>query len=363
MTLTTRRTLLGASLAAPALAPILASARRAAAAEPLRAAWVYVSPVGEAGWSFQHELGRRAVEAALGEAVRTSFVENVSEGADAERVIRSLAADGSHLVFTTSFGFMNPTIKVASAFKAAEFEHCTGYKRAANVGTYSARFYEGRTLSGTVAGHMTRSGVIGYVAAFPIPEVVRGINAFTLAARAVRPDAVVKVVFTSSWFDPGKERAAADTLIGQGADLVTHHTDSTAVVQAGEEKGVWTIGYNSDLSRFGPKTCLTSVVMDWDAYYVGRVKASLDKTWQPTDTWGGVAAGMIKMAPPNAAVPGEANAAMEAQRAAIASGTPVSFVGPIKDQAGTERVAKGQTVADKELLGMNWFVEGVQGRV
>ncbi len=358
MALISRRPLIGAALAAPAALAF----RGSRAAEPLRAAWMYVSPVGEAGWSYQHDLGRRAVEAAMGEAVKTSYVENVSEGADAERVIRSLAAGGNKLVFTTSFGFMNPTIKVAQAFPKTDFEHCTGYKRAANVGTYSARFYQGRTLSGTIAGHMTKSRVIGYVAAFPIPEVVRGINAFTLAAQAVRPDVAVKVIFTSSWFDPGKERAAADTLMGQGADLVTHHTDSTAVVQAGEEKGVWTIGYNSDLSRFGPKTCLTSIVMDWDGYYVGRVKAAMDGSWTPTDTWGGVREGMVVMAPLNTAVPEEAAAAMKAQDAEMKAGKLPPFKGPIKDQSGKERVAAGAPLGDKEILSMNWFVQGVQGK-
>ena len=358
MALISRRPLIGAALAAPAALAF----RGSRAAEPLRAAWMYVSPVGEAGWSYQHDLGRRAVEAAIGEAVKTSYVENVSEGADAERVIRSLAAGGNKLVFTTSFGFMNPTIKVAQAFPKTDFEHCTGYKRAANVGTYSARFYQGRTLSGTIAGHMTKSRVIGYVAAFPIPEVVRGINAFTLAAQAVQPDVAVKVIFTSSWFDPGKERAAADTLMGQGADLVTHHTDSTAVVQAGEEKGVWTIGYNSDLSRFGPKTCLTSIVMDWDGYYVGRVKAAMDGSWTPTDTWGGVREGMVVMAPLNGAVPEEAAAAMKAQDAEMKAGKLPPFKGPIKDQSGKERVAAGAQLGDKEILSMNWFVQGVQGK-
>lgn len=355
---TTRRTLLGTSLAMPAL---LTAGRRAMAAEPMPVAFVYPSPVGDAGWAFQHELGRRAVDQALGDAVKTSFVENVSEGADSERVIRKLATDGNKLIFTASFGFMNPTLKVAPGFAKTRFEHCTGYKRAANVATYSARFYEGRSLAGLVAGSMTKSKVLGYVAAFPIPEVLQGINAFTLAARSVDPGIVTKVVFTSSWFDPGKERAAADTLMAQGADVVTQHTDSTAVVQAGEEKGVTTIGYNSDLQRFGPKTCATSVTMDWNAYYIARVKAALDGSWQPTDIWGGIGAGMIKMAPLGPAVPAAARAAMEARQNEIAAGRQV-FTGPIKDQAGQVRVAAGAALADKDILTMNWLVEGVQGK-
>ncbi len=356
---TTRRTLLGASLASPA---ILAWGR-ARAAEPMKVAFVYTSPVGEAGWTYQHELGRRAVDKAYGEAVKTSYVENVSEGADSERVIRKLASDGNDLVFTTSFGFMNPTVKVAAGFPKQDFEHCTGYKRADNLATYSGRFYEGRALSGLIAGHVTKSKVLGYVAAFPIPEVLQGINAFALAAQAVQPGAVVKVVFTSSWFDPGKERAAADALIGQGADLVTHHTDSTAVVQAGEEKGVHAIGYNSDLSKFGPKTCLTSVTMDWTEYYVGRVKAAMNRSWKPTDTWGGIGAGMVRMAPLASAVPAEAVADMMAKQAAMASGQVPGFAGPIRDQAGKERVAAGSAMPDKDILAMNWLAEGVQGKV
>ncbi len=355
---TTRRTLLGTALAAPALL----TARRARAQAAMPVAFMYVSPVGDAGWSFQHELGRRALDKELGGAVKTSFVENVNEGADAERVIRKLASDGNKLIFTTSFGYMNPTLKVAAGFPDTRFEHSTGYKRAANVATYSARFYEGRTVSGVIAGHMTRSKVLGFVAAFPIPEVLQCINAYTLAARSMQPDVQVRVVFTSSWFDPGKERAAADTLIAGGADVLTHHTDSTAVVQAGEEKGVPTVGYNSDLSRFGPKTCATSIVMHWDDYYLRRAKAAMDGSWTATDTWGGMAAGMIRMAPFGPNVPAEARAAAEAAQAAIVAGKPV-FAGPIKDQAGAVRVAAGAALADKDILAMNWLAEGVQGKV
>lgn len=355
---TTRRTLLGTALAAPALL----TTRHAGAQAAMPVAFVYVSPIGDAGWSYQHELGRRTLDKELGAAVKTSFVENVNEGADAERVIRKLASDGNKLIFTTSFGYMNPTLKVAGQFPDTRFEHSTGYKRAANLATYSARFYEGRTVSGVIAGYMTRSKVLGIVAAFPIPEVLQGINAYTLAARSVQPDVQVRVVFTSSWFDPGKERAAADTLIAGGADVLTHHTDSTAVVQAGEEKGVPTVGYNSDLSRFGPKTCATSIVMDWDAYYLRRARAALDGSWAATDTWDGMAAGMIKMGPLGPGVPAAARAAAEAAQAGIVAGKPV-FAGPIKDQAGTVRVAAGSALADKDILPMNWLVEGVQGKV
>lgn len=352
---TTRRILLGAT-------PALLLGRTARAQTALPVAFVYVTPVGDAGWTFQHELGRRAVDQAYGAAVKTSFVENVNEGADAERVIRKLATDGNKLIFATSFGYMNPMVRVASQFPDIKFEHATGYRRSANLATYSARFYEGRALSGVVAGHMTKAKVLGYVAAFPIPEVLQGINAFTLAARSVVPDAQVRVVFTSSWYDPGKERAAADTLLAQGADFLTHHTDSTAVVQAAEEKGVPSVGYNSDLSRFGPKTCTTSIANDWNAYYVARVKAVLDGTWASGDTWEGIATGMLKMAPLAANVPAPARAAFEARTAELAAGKPV-FAGPIKDQAGQVRVAAGAVMEDKDILAMSWLAEGVQGKV
>jgi len=345
-------------LAAPALL-----LPRVALAAPLKVAFVYVSPISDAGWTYQHELGRRAVDAAIGAAAKTSFVENVEEGADSERVIRKLASDGNDLIFTTSFGYMNPTQKVAAQFPKLKFEHATGYKRSANLATYSARFYEGRYATGIVAGRMSKSGIIGYVAAFPIPEVVQGINAFTLAARSVNPKAVVKVVWTSSWFDPGKERAAADTLIAGGADLITQHTDSTAIAQAGEEKGVFTIAYNSDESKYGPKTCLTAVTHNWADYYIGRVKAAIDGSWKAGDVWGGFKAGMTKLAPYGAAVPEAVRKETDAAIAAIASGAHVPFQGPINDQSGKVKVAAGKALKDDEILMMKWFVQGVQGTI
>ena len=356
----TRRTLLTGLATAP-FAGLIPSARAAA---PLKVAFVYPSPIGDAGWAYQHDLGRKAMVAALGDKVTTTYVESVSEeGADAERVIRKFATDGSGLIFTISFGFMNPTVKVAAQFPKTTFEHCSGYKRAKNLATYSARFYEGRYLAGVVAGGVSKSGVIGYVAAFPIPEVVMGINATLLGARSVNPNATIKVVFISSWFDPGKERAAADTLISQGADLVTHHTDSTAVVQAGEEKGVPTISYNSDMSKYGPKTCLTGVTHVWDKYYIDRVNAVLNGTWKSMDTWGGVGQGMIALAPLNPAVPADARAKLDAATAKVADGSLKPFAGPIKDQNGAMKVAAGVNMADKDIEGMNWFADGVQGKL
>ena len=356
---TTRRSLLQASLALPAAGLL---PRVAGAADPFKVGFIYVAPIGDAGWTFQHDLGRKALEASLGAAVKTTYVENVpEEGADAERVIRKLATEGHKLIFTTSFGFMEPTLKVAKQFPKVKFEHCTGYKRAANVSTYSARFYEGRYLTGLIAGRLTKSNVIGYVAAFPIPEVVQGINAVTIAARSVNPNVTVKVVFVSTWFDPGKERAAADTLISQGADVVMHHTDSSAIVQGAEEKGVWSFGYDSDMLKFGPKTNLTSVTMDWDQYYIAETKAAIAGSWKSGDTWGGLKSGMVKLGPLNAAVPDPVKAEVAAAQAKIEAGTLLPFAGPLKDQTGAVKVAAGSALSDGDILGLNWFVEGVQG--
>jgi simple sugar transport system substrate-binding protein len=359
---TTRRTLLGASLALPAAAALLP--RAAAAAEPFKVGFIYVAPIGDAGWTFQHELGRKALVAAMGSAVTATYVENVpEEGADAERVIRKLATDGHKLIYTTSFGFMEPTLKVAKTFPKVKFAHCTGYKRAANVSTYSARFYEGRYLTGIIAGRMTKSNVIGYVAAFPIPEVVQGINAVLLAARTVNPNVTIKVVFVSSWFDPGKERAAADTLISQGADVVMHHTDSSAVVQGAEEKGVWSFGYDSDMLRYGPKTNLTSVTMDWDNYYIDQTKEAMAGTWKSSDTWGGLKSGMVKLGPLNNAVPESVKAEVAAAQTKIEAGTLLPFAGPVKDQSGAVKIPAGASLSDGDILGMNWFADGVQGKL
>ncbi|MDH3595474.1 MAG: BMP family ABC transporter substrate-binding protein [Rhodospirillales bacterium] len=344
-------------------AAVLLAAAGPAAAEPLKVGFVYVSPIGDAGWTYQHELGRRHLEAALGDKVETSYVESVPEGADAERVIREFAAGGYGLVFTTSFGYMNPTIKVAKRFPDVAFEHATGYKRAENVGTYLARFYEGRYLTGLVAGKMTKSNTVGYVAAFPIPEVVRGINAFTMGLRSVNPEAEVRVVWVSSWYDPGKEREAAETLIAQGADVITQHTDSTAPVQAAEEKGVYAIGYHSDMSKYGPTAHLTASTHNWSGHYLASAKAVLDGNWAPQDLWGGIKDGMVELAPFGPAVPAEVKALAEAKQAEIAAGTLHPFQGPVKDQAGTLRVAEGSVLSDQDMLGFDWYVEGVLGKL
>ncbi len=333
------------------------------AAEPLKVGFVYVSPIGDAGWTYQHDIARKKMEAELGERVETRFVESVPEGAEAERVIRELAASGHGLVFTTSFGYMNPTIKVAKAFPDTIFEHATGYKRAPNVGTYVARFYEGRYLTGIVAGKMTRSNVAGYVAAFPIPEVIRGINAFTRGMRSVNPDAQVKVIWVNSWFDPGREREAADALIAQGADVITHHTDSTAPALAAEEKGVHVIGYHSDMSKYAPTAHLTASTHDWSEHYLRTARAVLDGSWASAAVWGGIREGMVKLAPFGAAVPDAVRELVLAQQRDIVSGALHPFAGPVRDQDGNERVAAGATMTDEAMLTMDYYVEGVQGKL
>lgn len=346
-------------LAAAALGFSLAAAH---AQDKVKAAWVYVGPIGDFGWSYQHNQGRLAVEAALGDKVETSYVENVSEGPDAERVIRQLAADGNNLIFTTSFGFMNPTAKVAERFADVKFEHATGYKRADNLGTYSARFYEGRYVIGKIAGRVSESGVIGYIGSFPIPEVVRGINAFMLGLQSVRPDAQIKIIWVNSWFDPGKEADAAKALIDQGADILVQHTDSPAAMQVAQQRGVHAFGQASDMIQFGPDAQLTSIVDDWSVYYTDRVKAVLDGTWKSDDTWGGFAAEMVLMAPYTNMPDDVAKEAAETEES-IRSGQLHPFAGPIFKQDGTEAVKQGEVLSDEILLGMNWYVKGIDEKL
>lgn len=335
----------------------------AAQAEELKIGFVYVSPVGDAGWTYQHDLARKAIEKKYGSKIKTTFVESVAEGADATRVIRKLAQDGNQLIFTTSFGYMNPTVKVARSFPKTHFEHATGYKRKKNVSTYLARFYEGRYLTGIVAGKATKSNKIGYVAAFPIPEVVRGINAFTIGARSVNPNVEVSVVWTSSWYDPGKEREAAETLMSQGADVLAQHTDSTAVVQAAEDKGKFAIGYHSDMSKYGPKAHLTASVHNWTPYYLAVVDAQLTGQWKSTDTWGGLKEGMVELSDFGPGVSDETKELVQKAIEEIKAGKLHPFQGPLKNQKGEEIVPAGKTLADKDLLKMGYYVEGVLGEL
>lgn len=345
---------------APAPAPAPTSA---AGTAPLKVAFVYVSPVGDAGWTSQHDRGRRQMEDALAGKVTTKYVEAVPEGADAERVIRELAQSGYSPIFTTSFGYMNPTLKVAQQFPQTKFDHATGYKTAENVGTYNARFYEGRYLAGQVAGRMTRSNVAGYVAAFPIPEVVMGINAFARGMRSVNPAAQVKVVWTNAWYDPGRESEAANTLVSQGADVLTHHTDSTAVVQTAEAKKVYAIAYHSDMSKYGPHAQLTAVTHQWGDYYTKTVNDVLAGTWKPEAIWGGLKEGMIRMSPMNPIVPSDTQALVDRTAADIVAGKFHPFTGPVRDNEGKERLAAGAVMSDDVLSKMDYYVEGVQGRL
>ena len=321
--------------------------------------FVYVGPVGDHGWSYQHDQGRQALEKELG--VKTTFVESVSEGADAERVIRQLASDGNDVIFTTSFGYMNPTLKVAKQFPKVKFEHATGYKTAPNVSTYSARFYEGRAILGTIAGKMTKSNIIGYVGSFPIPEVIRGIDALTLAARKINPDVTVKVVWVNSWFDPGKEGDAAKALIDQGADIITQHTDSPAPLQIAEKRDVYAFGQASDMKSFAPKAQLTSIIDNWHDYYIARVKAAMDGTWKSTATWDGIKQGMVEMAPYGDAMPEDVRELADKVKASIIDGSFHPFQGPIKNQKGEVVVKEGEIISDADLLKMDWYVEGVDG--
>ncbi|MDJ1157060.1 BMP family ABC transporter substrate-binding protein [Chelatococcus sp. SYSU_G07232] len=352
-----RRTLLAGSTATAAT---LALPRGARAEGPLKVAYVYVGPIGDHGYSYSHDQGRKAVEVKFADRVKVTYVENVAEGPDSERVIRQLATAGNDLVFATSFGFMNPTIRVAKQFPKVKFEHATGYQKASNVAIYNARFYEGRAVIGTIAGLMSKTGVAGYVASFPIPEVVMGINAFTLAARKVRPDMKVKVIWLNTWYDPGKEADAAKALMDGGADVLVQHVDSPATMQVAESRGAYAFGQASDMARFAPKAHLTALVNDWAPYYLERVKQALDGSWQSGDVWWGLKEGMVKLAPYNPALPENVRAAADKVKADITSGALHPFTGPIKDQKGSLRLADGQRIGDADLLKMDWFVEGVQ---
>ena len=335
----------------------------AAQAEPVKVGFVYVGSIGDYGWNYAHNAGRLAVEKEFGDKVKTSYVENVAEGPDAQRVITQLANTGHKLIFTTSFGFMNPTLRVAKQFPDVRFEHATGFKRADNLATYSARFYEGRHIAGLLAGKMSKTGNIGYIASFPIPEVIRGINAATIAARLVNPKARMKVIWVSTWGDPGKEADAAKTLIDQGVDVIMQHTDSPAAVRVAQDRGVWAFGQASDMVAFGPKAHLTAIIDNWAPYYIARTKAVMDGSWKSGDVWGGSKSGMVVMAPYNPAIPADVVVMVEKARKGIIDGSVHPFAGPLKDQAGKIVVAAGKVADDGMLLGMNFYVEGVEGKI
>jgi basic membrane protein A and related proteins len=330
---------------------------------PVKAAFVYVSPITEAGWTRQHDEGRKAVDKALGERVKTTFVADVAEGADAERVIRDLAAQGHQIIFTPSFGYMEPTLKVAKDFPNVKFESVTGYKTASNVAASNARYYEGRYLAGIAAGRMTQTNVAGYVAGFPIPEVLQGINAFTLGMRSVNPKATVKVVWLNAWFDPPKEREAAMSLFDQQADVVAFHTGSTAVMAAAQERGKMAVAYHSDMRMVAPDAQIIAVTHQWGDYYTRRVKAAIDGSWKSGSIWGGVREGMIRVGDFGPKVPKRVQDEVLARQKAIGVGKLQPFAGPIVDNEGREVLAKGQRLSDEQILNMNYLVAGVQGRI
>ncbi len=336
----------------------------AVAQDKVKVGFIYVGPVGDGGWTFEHNQGRLAVEAAFGDAVETVFQESVPEGADAERAMTQMALGGADLIFTTSFGYMDPTINVAAKFPDVKFEHATGFKRSDNVATYSARFYEGRSVQGTIAGMMTETNKIGYIASFPIPEVIRGINAAYIHAKKVNPDVEFSIVWAYTWFDPAKEADAATALIEQGADVILQHTDSTAPQAAAEKKGgVITFGQASDMAEYGPLPRVSSIIDNWAPYYIARVQAVMDGTWESIDTWDGIGPGMVGIGEISSAVPDDVRAAAEAVRDAIADGSYHAFTGPLNKQDGTVWLAAGETADDGTLAGMGFYVEGLTGDI
>jgi len=351
-----KKTLL--TLSAAAMLSLAADAAQATN----KVCFVYVGSKTDGGWTQAHDIGRMELEEHFGGEVETAYLENVSEGPDAERAIERFARSGCGLIFTTSFGFMDPTLDVAEKFPDVKFEHATGYKTADNVTSYNSRFYQGRYIQGQIAGRMSEAGVAGYIASFPIPEVVQGINAFLLGAQSVNPDFKIKVVWVNSWFDPGREADAAKALIDQGVDVLTQHTDSTAPIQVAEERGVKAFGQASDMIAAGPNTQLTAIIDTWGPYYIKRTQAVKDGTWQSQSTWDGIADGILEMAP-YTNMPDDVKQMAQETEAKITSGELHPFTGPITRQDGTLWLAEGAVADDGTLLGMNFYVMGVDDQL
>ncbi len=334
--------------------------------EPLKIGFVYVAPLTDAGWVRQHDEGRKAVERALGNRVKTTYVENVAEGPDAERVIRDLAMQGNKLIFTPSFGYMEPTLKVAKDFPDVRFESVTGYKTTTNVSAANARYYEGRYLAGITAGRVTQTNLAGYVAGFPIPEVLQGINAFALGMRSVNRKAGVKVVWLGAWFDPPKERDAAMTLFNQNVDVVAFHTGSNAVMVAAQERGKMAVAYHSDMRKVAPDAQIVAVTHEWGSYYTERVRAVLEGSWKSGNVWGGVKDGMVRVDAFGPKVPQAVQTEVLARQKDIAAGKLRPFTAggsPVKDNEGNTVIEAGKSLPDEQILNMNWLVEGVQGKI
>ncbi|MDG4896958.1 MULTISPECIES: BMP family ABC transporter substrate-binding protein [unclassified Mesorhizobium] len=348
-------------IALMATAAALSVAATAEAAGKLKACWVYTGPIGDFGYSYQHDQGRLEVEKALGDKVETAYLENVSEGPDADRAFERLARENCKIIFGTSFGFMDAEVKVAKKFPKVMFEHATGFKTGKNLGIYNARFYEGRYVLGQIAAKESKKGLAGYIVSFPIPEVVMGINSFMLGAQSVNPDFKVKIVWVNSWFDPGKEADAAKALFDQGADIIVQHTDSTAALQVAEERKLHGFGQSSDMIKFAPNAQLTALTDEWGPYYISRVQAALDGTWKPDNVWLGIKDGAVKLAP-FTNMPDDVKAMAEATTKKIAGGWN-PFTGPVSKQDGSPWLKDGEVADDGTLLGMNFYVKGVDDKL
>jgi basic membrane protein A and related proteins len=348
--------------AAPAPAPAAAPAPKA---EPLKIAFAYVGPVGDGGWTFAHDNGRKAIEKEFGDKIVTSFVEKVPESADAERVLRDMVGQGNKLVFGTTFGYMEPMLKVAADNKGVKFEHATGYKSAENLRSYDSRTYEGAYMAGVIAGKMTKTDTLGVVGSIPIPEVVRNINSFTLGAQSVNPKVKTKVVWVGEWFAPPKETEAATSLINGGADVLMQNTDSPAVLKTAESMGKRAFGWDSDMSSYGPKAHLGSAVINWSPYYISTVREVLENKWKtsPTKIWWGVKEGAIDFVSLAADVPEDAKKKLDQVKVGLKDGSFVIWKGPITDNTGKEVLAKDKVADDEFLGGINWYVKGVEGKV
>ncbi|NRA98830.1 MAG: BMP family ABC transporter substrate-binding protein [Rhodobacteraceae bacterium] len=342
----------------------LGLAGAAMAQDKTKVGFIYVGPIGDGGWTYEHDQGRLAVEEHFGDSVETVYQESVPEGADAERAITQMALGGADLIFTTSFGYMDPTVAVAEKFPDVKFEHATGYKRADNVSTYSARFYEGRAVQGHIAGKMTKTNKVGYIASFPIPEVIRGINSAYLHASRVNPDVEFNVIWVYTWFDPAKEADAATALIEQGADVILQHTDSTAPLAAAEGfDGVIGFGQASDMAEYKDGPRVSSIIDNWAPYYIARTQAVIDGSWESVDTWDGISTGMVELGEMTDKVPAELQAEANALIEAMRSGEYHPFTGPINKQDGSAWLAEGEVADDGTLAGMNFYIEGVTGDI
>ena len=349
--------LLALAMVFPVVSPVVAQAKK-----PFKIAFVYIGPPGDMGWTYEQERGRLAVQKKFGDKIETKYIENVPEGPDAERIIRQYATAGFDMIFTTSFGYMDPTFAVAKEFPNVIFEHCSGYKTAPNMATYFGRIEEARYLTGIIAGRMTKTNIIGYVAAFSTPEVVRGINGFTLGVRSVNPKAQVRVVQTNTWYDPVKEREAAVALLDAGADIIAQHQDTTEPQKAAQERGKLSIGYDSDMGKFVGDSVLASATWNWEVYFTQTIQAALDGKWKTHEYWGGLKDNIVQLSSISPKVPASVRNEVEAARQKILGGWSI-FTGPIKDQSGKVVYQAGQVIPDDKQLSMDWFVEGVVGKV